>query len=232
MKIKTWPVLAALAQSLETQDARTLSPSVFDAIADRLEAALAAEDNAVLEQISARLEDAVRNWAAAASEDARKALRGDADAKPDLAHLLATGRLAFAQNLAARALDKRAADDFYEVIADRKYQPYICALMSGPKSGVELAGLVNETQETVSRKVQFLEEHDVVRRRKMGQLTVNLLTPGARQYAEAKRLTPAGGAGSVQPAVKTALVEQSGKIEGYLQAARLLGVPHEPAAAS
>jgi len=227
VKIKAWPVLAELSQALEAKDARALNPAVFDAIVDRLEAALAAGDNHALETLTHHLEAAARQWAAAGSDDARKALRGDRDATAESANLLVAGRLGFAQNLAARALDKRADDAFYELIADRRYQPYICALMAGPRSGIELALAVDEVEETVSRKLRILEEGGVVRRRKNGQVTMNLLTPAARQYAEAKRIGPAGGQ-TIQPAVKSALAERSDKIEDHLQSSRMLGVRHEP----
>lgn len=222
MTIKTWPALAELVQALEKEDPRGLKPAVFDALADRLEAALAAGDNQALEEASKNLEDIARQWMAAGSDAARKAMRGDHDSDPQLTSLVIAGRLAFAQTLASRVLDKRADDTFYAIFTDGRYQPYVCALMSGPKSGRELADMVEETEETVSRKLKILERQGVVRRRKNGQVTINLLTPAARQFADAKRLAPAG-ARVVAPQVQDALSARSTDLGDYLQSSPVLG---------
>ncbi|MBX3477316.1 MAG: helix-turn-helix transcriptional regulator [Brevundimonas sp.] len=222
MKTKAWPALAELAQALESKTARALNPAVFDAIADRLESALAASDNAELATVAARLEDIARQWMASGSDAVRMALRGDARADDDLVSLFVAGRLAFAQNLAARALDRRADDAFYDLIVDPRYKAYICALLSGAKTGTQLAEIVEETVETVSRKLKGLEEAGVVRRRKSGQATLNLLTPAARLYAENRRLSPMGGH-VVQAAVQTALMARSEHMPDHLQASPVLG---------
>jgi DNA-binding transcriptional ArsR family regulator len=224
--IKTWPALAELVQTLESKDARALNPAIFDAIADRLEAALAASDNAALVTVASKLEEVARHWMSSGSDLARKAMRGDSDAEPELVSLFAAGRLAFAQSLAARALDKRADDDFYALISDKRYQPYICALLSGAKSGKQLADIVGETEETVSRKLPVLEDAGVVRRRKNGQVTMNLLTPAARLFAENKRLGPVGGQFAVQAAVQSALTERAERMPEHMQASPVLGAAH------
>jgi len=220
--IKTWPALAELVQALEKEDLRALNPAIFDAVADRIEAAMAASDNAGLEEAAANLEDVARLWMAAGTDEARKAMRGDRDASAELMFLVMAGRLAFAQNLASRTLDRRASDTFYSMFNDARYERYICALMSGPKSGKALVEATDETKETVSRKLKVLEQEGVIRRRKNGQITMNLLTPAARQYADVKRLSPIAG-GVVAPEVQLALNAKAEALGNHMQSTPVLG---------
>lgn len=225
MNIKTWPVLAHIDAALIGGDAASVSPGAFDALADRLEAALAEQDDQTLSTLAAWLEDRLRQWLTTSPDEVRKAMRGDGDADPRLIALFKAGQLAFAQTLAARTLDRRVDGLFLNEISHPRYAAYLRALLSGPQTGKALADSVGEAEETVSRKLKPLEEAGVIQRVRRGQATVNLLTPAAMDWLAHQGVKPLGvTAPPLSRPVQMRLAEHTRSVANHLKEPPVLGL--------
>ena len=86
------------------------------------------------------------------------------------------GQLAFAQLLTANAASASADDNFEEILKGLKYAAYVRALLGKERTSAELRGLVNEREETVSRKLRELRELGVTDFRRDGREVINFLT--------------------------------------------------------
>lgn len=93
------------------------------------------------------------------------------------------GQLAFAQLLAANAAQVSASDDFTDTLQSVKYAPYIRALLGRERTSSELRLVVDEREETVSRKLRELRELGAADFRRDGREVVNFLTPLAKEIA-------------------------------------------------
>ncbi|MDP2450030.1 MAG: helix-turn-helix domain-containing protein [Polaromonas sp.] len=93
------------------------------------------------------------------------------------------GQLAFAQLLTANAASASADDNFEEVLKGVKYAAYVRALLGKEQTSAELRRLVNEREETVSRKLRELRELGATDFRRDGREVINFLTPLAQQVA-------------------------------------------------
>lgn len=176
-----WPVLAALHRQIEGGAAR-LSPQIYDALADRLEVALAAATSEDLRIASDNLQEAVYAIALRSSPAVRDALRGSPAADPDLLSAFWAGQTAFAQLLSARALDKRGDDRFVARLTDPRYERYLQALVAAPQTGAQLVSKTGERKETVSRKLGALAHLGIIERRRQGSHVVNVLVPAAQDF--------------------------------------------------
>ncbi len=220
MKTPTWPVLTALHRQIE-DGAASLKPALYDAIADRLEAALTAETSDDLRTAAENLQQALYAIAKRASPQVRDALRGAEAADPELLSAFWAGQTAFAQLVSARALDRRADDRFVSRLSDTRYERYVRALLHGPQSGEQLRLQTGERKETVSRKLAALAALGVVERRRQGSHVVNVLAPAARDYMRRQRVAP--WAAIPSPRAEAALRRKSGEIAGYLQGSVVIG---------
>lgn len=216
----TWPVLAALHRQIE-EGAASMQPALYDAIADRLEAALTAETSDDLRTAAESLQQALYAIAGRATPQVRDALRGAEAADPELVSAFWAGQTAFAQLISARALDRRADDRFVSRLSDARYEKYVRALLHGAQSGEQLRLQTGERKETVSRKLAALAALGVVERRRQGAHVVNVLAPAARDYMRRQRIAPWAAAAS--PRAEAALRRRATEIPNYLQGSVVIG---------
>lgn len=225
MTIETWPVLAALHRQIE-RGAAELKPALYDALADRLEAALAADTSDDLRTAADSLQRALYELARSASPAVRDALRGAQVADPELLSAFWAGQTAFAQLLSARALDKRGDDRFVSRLTDKRYERYVRALLERPLSGDELAARTGERKETVSRKLAALAGLGVIERRRQGARVVNVLAPAARGYLRQNGIAPWA---ETAPRAALAFRQRLPELDEHLRMAVVIGDPEHRA---
>lgn len=227
MTIQTWPVLATLRRQIEGGATR-LDPALYDALADRLEAALAADTSDELRTAAEGLQSALYEIARTASPAVRDALRGAQEADPELVAAFWAGQTAFAQLLSARALDKRGDDRFVSRLTDKRYERYVRALLDRPLSGDELAARTGERKETVSRKLAALAGLGVVERRRQGARVVNVLAPAARGYLRQNGIAPWA---QMTPKAAEAFRQRMPSLDEHLRSSVVIGDPEHKAVA-
>ncbi len=154
------------------------------AIAARLEDVLKTPNAA--ESLAGELQKTLLSELVTASVAVKKAVRGDDDASTELKQAYDLGQLSFAQGFAAQMAINAEPSNFQTFLNDAKYQKYVKALLSEDLCGVLLAEQVEETPESVSRKLRELREAGVTEFRREGRSVVNFLTPIARAAFEAE----------------------------------------------
>lgn len=87
------------------------------------------------------------------------------------------GQISFAHQLASDAVNSHCDTEAIALAKNERYQVYIRALSDKQLTGVELAGLISQRPETVSRKLGELRELGFVECRRQGTAFVNFLTP-------------------------------------------------------
>ncbi len=93
------------------------------------------------------------------------------------------GLLGFAQLFSAHAVGRRAPERVQSLVLSVPLSPYIRELSKGERSNSELADLLGEAAETVSRKMKKLRLHGIADNRRDGRISTNFLTPLGRAMA-------------------------------------------------
>ena len=189
MTATQWTLLTRLLE--EGVNAETLPANLESVIVERLDEALAAPGRAELDSLKAALADFFTSLVQRAPSDAAQAVRGDSKASGAATAAFRLGQIAFAQHLAAQTAERRADDRFVQIIEDPSYSAYWPALMSGERTGQELAARVDERPETVSRKLKVLRELGVTDTHRQGVSIYNFLTPAARAALESSAVAEA-----------------------------------------
>lgn len=101
-----------------------------------------------------------------------------------LAQAYGLGQLVFAQLLTANAASASADDNFEDILKGAKYAAYVRALLGTERTSAELRNIVDEREETVSRKLRDLRELGAADFRRDGREVINFLTPLAQEVAE------------------------------------------------
>jgi DNA-binding transcriptional ArsR family regulator len=182
LKKQTWPSLARLSLLCESAEQHLIDAGLYDAIADRLEQALASESSELLREAEAGLHAALLGLVKTAPADVQDAVRGASSADPNIVSAFWAGQTAFAQAFAARALARRSDDRLLSRVTDKRYERYVRALLERPQTGEELVAATGETKETVSRKLTALAQLGAIERQRQGNHVVNLLSPVVRAY--------------------------------------------------
>lgn len=208
MKSTKWPIVAELERLIAASGPEGVPAGAFNAIADRLEEAVAAPDAGELAAASEQLEELTRLLVQQGSDALRDAIRGRAH--PDIKAALLVGQAAFAQNFAARSFDKRADDRFAERMTDPRYEGYVRALLSGPMNGRQLEQATGETTETVSRKLAVLRGLGIVECRREGNRIINFLNPAAKAVLTSRNIAPlvSERARPIAPVVAAAIADR------------------------
>lgn len=221
----SWPALIHLQSLAERGDLHRLSPAIYDAVIDRLEEALSTDDGDLLREAAAALQFALQTVFKAAPADVKDAMRGAISAREPLLTAFWAGQTAFAQALAARALDRRADDRLLNRLTHKSYEGYVRALLHGPRSGDELVQLLGERKETVSRKLKVLAALGAIERRRQGNHVFNALTPTARTYLKSRNIAALAGtrAAALTAAVADALDARTQDIAEHMRHTPVLG---------
>jgi DNA-binding transcriptional ArsR family regulator len=173
-----------LASLLDNEHgALALTPELLNLIAVRIEEALADPRDAQLAGLTAQLAELFRTGLAKAPAVLLDALRAadKANSAEGIGFLL--GNLSMAQNVTARARERRAGDDFVNALQSASFAPYVKALLEGEATNSELADKVGHAAETVSRQLRKLRELGAVDFRRDGVRVHNFLTPAAEALA-------------------------------------------------
>jgi DNA-binding transcriptional ArsR family regulator len=203
-------VLAQALDSFGVTGAASMHEGVLTMVADHVRAALEGSPTITLENVECEIRDFFQKALAAAPPAARAGVRGSGDSATAAAFLL--GQIAFAHLLAARTLDTRVDAGFSAALEDKRYLPYLRAMLSGAKDGVTLARMAAEAVETVSRKLAVLRERGLVVSHQQGTRGVNKLTPAAKAMLLDRGVHPlvdAGGKGETMDAVIAELAEEA-----------------------
>lgn len=175
----------------ETRIERALrSPSDFDELLDRADQANLAERlDEALHGGAPELTSLARQLGALVSHHAgvlpSQDENGSSDSSRSLRLAYQAGLLGFAQLLAAQAADKRAPDRVQDVARSARLSPYMAELRKGDQTNSQLAELMGETEETVSRKLKKLRRYGLTAFRRDGRVTANYLTPLGRLLTDA-----------------------------------------------
>lgn len=162
-----------------------LTKSELAAFAEQIEDALAAHGGGILHEVVAKLEAAFRgSLQAAPAKIAAMVRRGESCEPEFVAYQL--GQLSFGHAIVAQASERRACNEFADKLLSNKYQLYFKALSTRDISGVELASIVRETEETVSRKMKELRAIGAADFYKEGTKTVHFMTPAAMSLVDTK----------------------------------------------
>jgi DNA-binding transcriptional ArsR family regulator len=199
------PILKEAIAQLVSVGASAIPNAVMTVIADHLRSALEGSQSVTLEQVERELDCFFREALSAAPKGARSAVQGSGDAEGSAAFLL--GQAAFAHLLAARTLDTRVDQTFVNTAEDKRYQIYFRAMLGGPKDGVTLARLADETPESVSRKLATLRERGLVVARQEGKRVVNKLSPPAKAFFEQRGLEPLAEPDAVEAEIGQAIAD-------------------------
>lgn len=168
----------------EEQEHLVVKPELMMVIADRLEEAIVAPSQEELSSLSSELIELFNRLFKQLPRPAANAVRGSSTASAEDLALYMIGQVGFAQGLAAKSSEKRVNDQFFEIIQDSVYQRYLSALFNGEHTGTQLSEVVQERQETVSRKLRKLRELGVTDFRRDGVSALNFLTPAGRKALE------------------------------------------------
>jgi DNA-binding transcriptional ArsR family regulator len=161
------------------------------------------------------------------AQDAARRL-GDADASA--AYLL--GQTAFAHLIAARTFDLRVDDQFLRVLQDKRYKPYLHALLAGPKDGTTLARAAGEAKETVSRKLAVLRGRGAIFSRRDGTTVVNSLSPPAAAFLQHLGVVPADEAAPQMAAMSAEIARARDGLPEHLREVPSFSLPANSAALS
>lgn len=208
-------VLAEALDRFGATGAASVPDGVLTMIADHVRAALEGSPAITPEIIECELRNFFQKALAAAPEAARAGARGSGDPVTAAAFLL--GQTAFAHLLAARTLDTRIDASFIAAIDDKRYLPYLRAMLSGTKDGVTLARLTEEAVETVSRKLAVLRERGLVVSRQQGTRGVNKLTPTAKALLLDRGIEPLVDAGGKGETMETVIAEMTDEVPPHLR---------------
>lgn len=189
MTTELWPFLAELKPDIEARGPTALPPNVFDVIIDRIEAAMAAESGAELKATTAQLTSLAELLWQHSSPTVQRAMQ-EPDTNPDVYAAGVLAQAGFAQSFAARVLHQRADDRYAQRLTDPRYQAYVRALLTSTLRNKDFINVVNETKETVSRKLSVLQALGIVERRRQGTHVVNCLAPNARDILEQRNIAP------------------------------------------
>ncbi|MEJ3661268.1 helix-turn-helix domain-containing protein [Pseudomonas fragi] len=118
------------------------------------------------------------------STDVKLAIQASSKADYKLRESYQMGMLSLAQLLVAQGLDRKINSEFVEFLKDPANIAYIVALFDQPHSNKELAKIVGQTEENVSRKLRRFRELGVTSSKKVGTTVINSLTVTARQIIE------------------------------------------------
>lgn len=214
-------VLSRALEIYRGEGAAAIPDGVVTMISDYVRAALEGSPTITLESVEAELRAFFRELLAAAPETARSSIQGAGD--PATAAAFVLGQAAFAHLLAARTLDTRVDSGFSRALEDKRYLPYLRALLSGPKDGVTLARLTEETPETVSRKLAVLRGRGLVVSRQEGTRGVNKLTPAAKATLIGLDIEPLVDAGGKGESMETVIAELSEEVPPHLRKLPIMG---------
>lgn len=153
-------------------------------LADWLEEALLSTSR----QKSGEIHDAIvqlyQNTLTRCSTDVQLATQASSKADLKLRESYQMGILSLAQLLVAQGLDRKISIEFTDVLKDPANAMYIVALYEREHSNKELAKIVAQTEENVSRKLRKFREIGVSSSKKVGTTVFNSLTVTARQLVE------------------------------------------------
>ena len=158
---------------------KELDDITMAAIADRLEGAISASNRAPLQVLSAQLIAVFNKFLRAVPPEVSNQIRGGYSMDSVIGSSYLLGQIGFAQRVAAEAFEKRADDEFVQIVLDGRFTKYINALFDEERTGVELASIVKVCAETVSRNLKKLRELGVTDFRREGTTLLNFLTPAA-----------------------------------------------------
>lgn len=160
-------------------------------LASRLREAIEDKDPAEGRALAAQLADVVRLLFARALPEARAAASGasgQAATPARQAYLLA--QLGFAYQVLAELADRRTDATFEEVLRNETFARYARALLEEDLSGTQLAELLDQRPETVSRNLKVLKEIGAIDARRKQTSFINFLTPAARTVLGQSKNTP------------------------------------------
>lgn len=165
-----------LKQELTLIDGALNATSV-SVVADKLEVALSSGNRNDLAVLSEQI-DNLYKFMFKNSSDARSILMHFDSAPLSQRVLYSMGQLSFASKLAGQVLHKREGEKFTDLLSF--YSKYIDILIDTDCSGVELAGILKVTPETISRNLKRLRDAGIADYRREGTVLINFLTPAAR----------------------------------------------------
>lgn len=167
----------------------SLENHFFSALAYRMVDALSSATAGSIEGI----EQELRSMAGALLDDANPQVIGvihGLQKRGAVAEAFALGQISFAQQLAASAASVRIDEPFLKLLTERKFAPYLKALLVTDRTNTELARIAHCSEENVRRRVHELREAGVTEFRRDGTQIVNFLTPVARQVLGAHKTKP------------------------------------------
>lgn len=157
-----------------------LKAQEIQAIAARLESAVTSNNATEVDLLARDLHTRLLELLAFTPIDVKKALRGDGDAQETLKQAYDLGQLSFAQGFASQIASTSESTEFNILLSETKYKKITQYLLSEELCGRSLANLVDETPESVSRKLKELREAGITDFRREGREVVNFLTGAAR----------------------------------------------------
>lgn len=188
-----------------------LVPEAGRIIAAHLESAVLDNSRESLERLSKELVDIFYSALSKASASTKAAVVNEG-ADDDARSSFVLGQLSIAQSLAGLFLEHRAGEDFNLAINETTNKDYFLALLSSDMTNTELAAVVSQRTETVSRKLRKFRELGVTEYRRDGVKVINFLSPVARA-----RLEEVYSSVAVMPVVaRERIAQETDGLEGYL----------------
>lgn len=176
-----WALLDRIQATLKGPN--DLTTELLIGLANRLEEAIADRSREALDNLKLQLSDALR-WAVRTAPKAAADTAAGRAPSIELEAAYMLGQLGFAQMLAAQVAERRPSTEALEGLRSAPYAPYLRALATHELTGSDLAEIVGERVETVSRKLRAMRDLGLVEARREGVNIFNSLSPFARAAIE------------------------------------------------
>jgi DNA-binding transcriptional ArsR family regulator len=173
---------------LARDDVLDVSAPLLNLIAVRLEEALRDPRSSPLTELARQLEEAAVQGAAKVPIEVMAEIRSKGKKRGPSALAYALGQLVFAQTMASNSSAKRADEEFVEMLKSIAGRQIAAELLDREASSGELAKLLDERPETMSRRLARFRELGITDYRKDGTTVYNFLTPAGRSLAESLNL--------------------------------------------
>lgn len=182
MSRTNWELFDRISADPKSLD--TLASAFMGSVAERLEEAVCSASRLPLEAIASQLSGLVRKVISQCPPSVAEAVRPSSSTTVEAeraAFLL--GQLSLAQQFASLSLERRASHHFVDTIRNNRFAPIVQALVHQDETNTALAGLLDQCEETISRKLSTLRRLGICDFRKDGTKVLNFLTPAARAVA-------------------------------------------------